>query len=149
MTRQAVAKHLSILEEAHIVSTQRKGREKLHFVNAIPIADVAEGWLARFRRPLPPLASLARRSRPDEEIATVRKPADHQAAAARPRLPPLSGLKSLGSDDRVGDDADAFWRTNGNRPRSSDPSEPTRLVRPSRLPGLRSLAPRRREEEEG
>ncbi len=51
MTRQAVAKHLSILEEANLVSTKRQGREKLHFINPVPINALAERWISKFERP--------------------------------------------------------------------------------------------------
>src|SRR5262249_9113089 len=51
MTRQAVAKHLAILEEAHLVSCQRQGREKLHFINPVPINAIAERWISKFERP--------------------------------------------------------------------------------------------------
>jgi DNA-binding transcriptional ArsR family regulator len=51
MTRQAVAKHLSILEEANLVSWRRQGREKLHFINPVPINEIAERWIGKFDRP--------------------------------------------------------------------------------------------------
>ena len=51
MSRQAVMKHLAILEEANLVSTQRRGREKLHFVNPVPINEIADRWIAKFERP--------------------------------------------------------------------------------------------------
>jgi DNA-binding transcriptional ArsR family regulator len=51
MTRQAVAKHLSILEGANLVSTRRQGREKLHFINPVPINAIGERWIRRFERP--------------------------------------------------------------------------------------------------
>jgi DNA-binding transcriptional ArsR family regulator len=50
MTRQAVAKHLAILEEANLVSSKRRGREKLHFVNPVPINEIAERWIGKFER---------------------------------------------------------------------------------------------------
>ncbi len=51
MTRQAVAKHLGILEKAILVSWQRQGREKVHFINPVPINAIAERWIAKFERP--------------------------------------------------------------------------------------------------
>ena len=51
MTRPAVAKHLRILEEANLVSFQRRGREKLHYLNPVPINDIAERWIGKFERP--------------------------------------------------------------------------------------------------
>ncbi|HEY4163334.1 MAG TPA: metalloregulator ArsR/SmtB family transcription factor [Dongiaceae bacterium] len=59
MTRQAVAKHLTILEAANLVSRQRHGREKLHFINPVPISDIAERWIRKFeRRQLAALSAL-------------------------------------------------------------------------------------------
>ncbi len=51
MTRQAVAKHLAILEDANLVSTRRQGREKLHFINPVPINQIAERWIGKFEQP--------------------------------------------------------------------------------------------------
>ena len=48
MTRQAVSKHLAILEEARLVLTLRKGREKRHFLNPGPIADIAGRWIGKY-----------------------------------------------------------------------------------------------------
>ena len=50
MTRQAVSKHLGILEEANLVATVKHGREKLHYLNPVPIHDIAERWLGKFER---------------------------------------------------------------------------------------------------
>ena len=51
VTRQAVTKHLAILEEANLVATRRRGREKLHFINPVPINEIAERWIGKFERP--------------------------------------------------------------------------------------------------
>jgi len=51
MTRQAVTKHLGILEEANLVAVKRQGREKLHFINPVPINEIAERWIGKFERP--------------------------------------------------------------------------------------------------
>jgi DNA-binding transcriptional ArsR family regulator len=50
MTRQAVAKHLAVLEEANLVTFLRLGREKLHFINPTPINAIAERWISKFDR---------------------------------------------------------------------------------------------------
>ena len=50
MTRQAVTKHLAILEEANLVATLKRGREKLHFLNPVPIHEIAERWIGKFDR---------------------------------------------------------------------------------------------------
>src|SRR5919201_3363713 len=51
LTRQAVAKHLAVLEEANLVSWKRQGREKLHFINPVPINQIAERWISKFEAP--------------------------------------------------------------------------------------------------
>ncbi len=59
MTRQAVTKHLAILEAANLVSVQRQGREKLHFINPVPINQIAERWIRKFeQRHLSALSAL-------------------------------------------------------------------------------------------
>jgi|SRR5215469_15128955 len=59
MTRQAVAKHLAILEAANLVASRRQGREKRHFINPVPINAIAERWISKFERPrLGALAAL-------------------------------------------------------------------------------------------
>jgi DNA-binding transcriptional ArsR family regulator len=50
MTRQAVSKHLGLLEEANLVATVKRGREKLHYLNPVPIHEIAERWVGRFER---------------------------------------------------------------------------------------------------
>jgi DNA-binding transcriptional ArsR family regulator/uncharacterized protein YndB with AHSA1/START domain len=50
MARQSVSKHLAVLEEANLVTTVRRGREKLHYLNAAPISDIAERWISRYDR---------------------------------------------------------------------------------------------------
>jgi DNA-binding transcriptional ArsR family regulator len=48
MTRQAVSKHLAILEEANLVASVKRGREKLHYLNPVPIHDIGERWISKF-----------------------------------------------------------------------------------------------------
>ena len=50
MTRQAVTKHLALLEEANLVATLRRGREKLHYLNPVPIHEIAQRWIGKFER---------------------------------------------------------------------------------------------------
>ncbi len=50
MSRQAVTKHLWILEDANLVVTLRRGREKLHYLNPVPIHEVYERWVSKFER---------------------------------------------------------------------------------------------------
>jgi DNA-binding transcriptional ArsR family regulator len=48
ISRQAVTKHLQVLEEASLVLTERRGREKLHYLNPVPVHAVAMRWLRQF-----------------------------------------------------------------------------------------------------
>ena len=48
MTRQAVTKHLKLLEAANLVSTVRKGREKFHYLNPVPINEISERWINKY-----------------------------------------------------------------------------------------------------
>ena len=50
MTRQSVSKHLDVLEAADLVTTLRRGREKLHYLNAAPINDIADRWIHHYDR---------------------------------------------------------------------------------------------------
>jgi len=51
MTRQGVTQHLDLLEAASLVATVRRGREKLHFLNPVPLQEIYERWIAKFERP--------------------------------------------------------------------------------------------------
>ena len=50
MSRQAVSQHLALLEGADLVVTVWRGREKLHFLNPVPIHEISQRWIARFER---------------------------------------------------------------------------------------------------
>jgi DNA-binding transcriptional ArsR family regulator len=50
MSRQAVMKHLAALEEANLVTTVRVGREKLHYLNPVPIGEIYERWIGKYER---------------------------------------------------------------------------------------------------
>jgi DNA-binding transcriptional ArsR family regulator len=50
MTRQAVTKHLVLLEDANLVATVWRGREKLHFLNPVPLHEIYERWIAKYER---------------------------------------------------------------------------------------------------
>ncbi len=67
MTRQSVTQHLSLLESANLVTTQWRGREKLHFLNPLPLHDVYERWIRKFEEPrLAALHGLKRRLESEE-----------------------------------------------------------------------------------
>jgi DNA-binding transcriptional ArsR family regulator len=62
MTRQAVSKHLAVLEGASLVVTEKRGREKLHYLNPAPIQEIADRWIGKYDRGvLAVLANLKRR----------------------------------------------------------------------------------------
>jgi DNA-binding transcriptional ArsR family regulator len=50
MSRQAVSKHLAVLEAANLVVAVRRGREKLHHLNPAPIAEIYDRWIGKFER---------------------------------------------------------------------------------------------------
>src|SRR6266567_593956 len=51
MTRFGVMKHLKVLEEAHLVTTRKRGREKLHFLNPVPIRLIHDRWVSKYAEP--------------------------------------------------------------------------------------------------
>ncbi|MBU6257098.1 MAG: ArsR family transcriptional regulator [Bradyrhizobium sp.] len=68
MTRQGVTQHLGLLEAANLVAVVWRGREKMHFLNPVPLQDLYERWIAKFERPrLKALDKLKRRlENPDD-----------------------------------------------------------------------------------
>jgi DNA-binding transcriptional ArsR family regulator/uncharacterized protein YndB with AHSA1/START domain len=63
MTRQSVTQHLSVLEEANLVAAVRRGREKLHYLNPVPLHEIQERWIDKFERPrLRALGALKRQA---------------------------------------------------------------------------------------
>jgi DNA-binding transcriptional ArsR family regulator len=62
MSRQAVTQHLDVLEGAHLVVTSRRGREKLHSLNPVPLQHIYDRWIRKFERSrMRALADLKRR----------------------------------------------------------------------------------------
>ena len=51
MTRQGVTQHLDVLESAHLISMSWRGREKLHFINPVPLQEIYDRWISKFERP--------------------------------------------------------------------------------------------------
>jgi DNA-binding transcriptional ArsR family regulator len=67
MTRQGVTQHLALLEAANLVATVWRGREKLHFLNPVPLQEIYERWIAKFETPrLKALDALKRRLEYDD-----------------------------------------------------------------------------------
>ncbi|CAH0440858.1 ArsR/SmtB family transcription factor [Ralstonia pseudosolanacearum] len=68
MTRQGVTQHLGVLEAANLVVTLRQGREKLHFLNPVPLQAIYERWIAKFEKPrLKALSKLKQRLEKDND----------------------------------------------------------------------------------
>jgi DNA-binding transcriptional ArsR family regulator len=68
MSRQAVSKHLAVLEEANLVAAVRRGREKLHYLNPVPIHEIGERWISKYERGrLAALSDLKKALESDDE----------------------------------------------------------------------------------
>ena len=73
ITRQGITQHLEVLEAAGLVTTVRQGREKLHYLNPVPLHDVYERWIAKFEQPdLEALSGLKQQL--EQEMETMEKP---------------------------------------------------------------------------
>lgn len=71
MARQSATQHLGVLEEANLISTVRRGREKLHYLNPVPLWDIQRRWIGRFEAPR--LAALSDiRQRAEDNAMTDR-----------------------------------------------------------------------------
>ncbi|MFY9929822.1 MAG: metalloregulator ArsR/SmtB family transcription factor [Streptosporangiaceae bacterium] len=75
MTRQSVSKHLAILAEANLVTTVRRGREKLHYLNAAPISEIAERWINRYDQPRIDALTDLKKALEGTPMTTASKPA--------------------------------------------------------------------------
>jgi len=66
MTRQSATQHLAVLEAANLISTVRRGREKFHYLNPVPLHEIQERWIDKFERPrLRTLRALRRQAEED------------------------------------------------------------------------------------
>src|ERR671914_782178 len=72
MTRFGVMKHLRVLEEAGLVTTKRRGREKLHFLNPIPIRLVHDRWVSKYAEPWAAALSRLKTHLEGETMHTVK-----------------------------------------------------------------------------
>lgn len=69
MSRQAVSKHLAVLEKAHLVVSRRDGREKLHYLNPVPIHEIGERWIGKYEKSrLQALTELKRKLESKESV---------------------------------------------------------------------------------
>src|ERR1700761_5126347 len=82
MTRQVVTKHLNLLEEANLIAAIWRGREKLPYLNPVPIHEIYERWISKSQRPqLPALADLK------HQLETPKAPKKHGSTEVRLRHP--------------------------------------------------------------
>ena len=82
MSRQAVSKHLAILEAVNLVTTVRHGRDKLHYLNPVPIAAITERWIDHYDRERVSLLADLRKTRED---TAVENPNSSTPPTSRPR----------------------------------------------------------------
>jgi uncharacterized protein YndB with AHSA1/START domain/DNA-binding transcriptional ArsR family regulator len=95
MARQSVSKHLAVLEDANLVTTVRHGREKLHYLNAVPIHAIADRWIHQYdRRRVEALADLkqALEATPMSELAS-------ESMSQRPREAPAEPQRGRATND--------------------------------------------------
>jgi len=108
MTRFGVMKHLRVLEEAHLVVTKRRGREKLHFLNTVPIRLVHDRWVSKYAEPWAAALSALKKRIEGElmervfEIYIKTTPERlWQAIIERPDLPPHAPRTGVDSSDTL------------------------------------------------
>jgi DNA-binding transcriptional ArsR family regulator len=81
MSRFGVMKHLGVLEEANLVVTRKRGREKLHFLNPVPIRLIHDRWVSKYAEPLAAALSGIKTELEEEEHGEV--PRGRRRAASR------------------------------------------------------------------
>lgn len=87
MTRQAVSQHLALLEQANLVASVWHGREKLHYLNPVPIHEVAERWLSKYeQRHLGALSDLKRRLEGEESQSDGDKETGKERTVTKPEV---------------------------------------------------------------
>ena len=72
MTRFGVMKHLKVLEQAGLVNAQRRGRDKLHYLNAVPIRLIHDRWVSKYAEPLAATISDIKRELEEEPWTSTR-----------------------------------------------------------------------------
>jgi uncharacterized protein YndB with AHSA1/START domain/DNA-binding transcriptional ArsR family regulator len=84
MTRFGVMKHLKVLEEAGLVTTKRRGREKLHFLNPVPIRLVHDRWVSKYAEPWAATLSRLKQQIEEEPAMDTQTESDTQRSGKRP-----------------------------------------------------------------
>jgi DNA-binding transcriptional ArsR family regulator len=80
MSRFGVMKHLKVLEEANLVVTRRRGREKLHFLNPVPIRLIHDRWVSKYAEPWASALSGLKKELEEEEHGEVPRGRTHAAS---------------------------------------------------------------------
>ena len=137
MTRIGVAKHLRLLEEAGLVVSRRRGREKLHFLNPVPIRLIHDRWVSKYTEPWAAgLAGLKRElESPMEKVFEIYIRTTPERLWAAITDPEIRAKYHFGAGGRVGLDAGLALHPQPPRPR--------RPARRGREPGRRAAAPAR------
>jgi uncharacterized protein YndB with AHSA1/START domain/DNA-binding transcriptional ArsR family regulator len=71
MARQSATQHLAVLEAANLVSTVRRGRERLHYLNPVPLHEIQERWIDKFERPRLRALSTVKRRAEEHDMAGI------------------------------------------------------------------------------
>jgi uncharacterized protein YndB with AHSA1/START domain/DNA-binding transcriptional ArsR family regulator len=124
MTRFGVMKHLKVLEDAGLVVTRRRGREKLHFLNAVPIRLVHDRWVSKYSEPW--AATLSALKRTIEE-ATMEKVFEIYIKTTPERLWEAITSSELRKQYTFGVDVDSDW-TPGSTYSAGHANSPTPLM---------------------
>ncbi|PKW16973.1 ArsR/SmtB family transcription factor [Saccharopolyspora spinosa] len=149
MARQSVTQHVAVLEAANLISTVRRGREKFHYLNPVPLGEIQDRWIHKFERPrVQALSELKRRAeearmsdKPDfvYVIYIDSTPEEVWNALTDPDLTARFWGHSNVSDWAVGSQWE-HQRTDGTRTADVvgtvvESSPPTRLVLTAAMPG--------------
>ena len=130
MTRIGVMKHLRVLEDAGLVTTRRRGREKLHFLNAVPIRLVHDRWVSKYAEPW--AATLTGLKQTLEEEQTMEKVFEIYIKTTPERLWEAITDPDLRSQYTFGIRVESDW-TPGSRFEGSHPQAPEPLTRGENL----------------
>jgi DNA-binding transcriptional ArsR family regulator len=79
MSRFGVMKHLKVLEEAHLVVSRRRGREKLHFLNPVPIRLIHDRWVSKYAEPWAAALTDIKRELEEDEHGEIPRGRDQAA----------------------------------------------------------------------
>jgi uncharacterized protein YndB with AHSA1/START domain/DNA-binding transcriptional ArsR family regulator len=75
MARQSATQHLGVLEAANLITTVRRGRAKLHYLNPVPLWDIERRWIGKFERPrLTALSAIKDQAEHEEDTVTAERP---------------------------------------------------------------------------